>query len=53
MNPKPQAVNATGADARARGSHRLRVALLLGTGLLSTTAVFAALEPKTPPYRGD
>jgi hypothetical protein len=34
--------------------HRRRIATLLNPGiLLATTAVLAALEPKTPPYKGD
>jgi hypothetical protein len=47
--PESSAPASAAQPNRARG-----VALLFSTGaLLSTSALFTALEPKLPPFRGD
>jgi hypothetical protein len=53
MNQKPQTADAAGTDARAKASHRLRVALLLSATGAVGTALLAAIGPKLPPYFGD
>jgi hypothetical protein len=55
MNQKPHASDdRVRTDAKAGADRRLHIARLLGaTGVVGTTALLAAIEPKLPRYVGD
>lgn len=59
MNKNPRPAESAAADpsvppVTAKKPGRLRVAALFNTtALLATTAVITAIEPKSPPFKGD